>query len=557
MRSICSLLGIFIAICSTGQVEYISPLFGSAQHNPEVTITVRLDAETADQIDGLEFVIASTSADVVEHEVIRTSDPRTIILDPITNFEYGDFVAVFLRRCSMWNPLITQFTIREEPAPEFKELEEIIPMLRGGGMPGYSIDVNTSPTPWPIFFKNSGAIGDRYWGIIDNSGTPINTFQENDKGFDFKLNESGYLTMFDDVPEHWLVMDSSFNPIDTVTMGNGYITDNHEIIHMANGNSLIMAYDWQIIDMSAIVAGGDPAANVKGTILQEVDDAGNVLFEWRTWDHFQITDGNVDMTASSISYSHGNSIERDANGNLLVSFRNMDEITYIDGTTGDIIWRLGGQNNMFTITNDPDGFVRQHDARWVSPTNMTIYDNGELHSTPLAAAKEYLIDTLTWTADLVWRFDHPLGVASQRTGNVQRLSNGNTFINWGKRDDVSWPNWTEVNPFGGVVFEFRFTGGTSYNTYRAHRYEWSIPTEVDELPADRITMYPNPARDEYNIELDEEGTLEIFSIGGSLVMSGILRSGNNSIDISDLTLGIYTVVVTTDGSRSVNLLIVE
>ena len=39
-------------------------------------------------------------------------------------------------------------------------------------------------------------------------------------------------------------------------------------------------------------------------------------------------------------------------GIFLVSCRNLDEITKIHRTTGEIIWRWGGSQNDFIFTND-------------------------------------------------------------------------------------------------------------------------------------------------------------------------------------------------------------
>ena len=62
------------------------------------------------------------------------------------------------------------------------------------------------------------------------------------------------------------------------------------------------------------------------------DAAKNVVFEWRSWDHFDLTDmtfGGFALTDSVIDYVHGNSIEVDGEEGLLVSSRNLNEITKI------------------------------------------------------------------------------------------------------------------------------------------------------------------------------------------------------------------------------------
>ncbi|MBK6877833.1 MAG: hypothetical protein IPG99_15640 [Ignavibacteria bacterium] len=87
-------------------------------------------------------------------------------------------------------------------------------------------------------------------------------------------------------------MDSNYNVVDSFFTGNGYETDLHDLRLLSNGNALLMSYDVKIIDMSQIVPGGQKAAEVTGLIIQEVDPQRNVVFQWRSWDHFQITDAD-------------------------------------------------------------------------------------------------------------------------------------------------------------------------------------------------------------------------------------------------------------------------
>jgi len=95
-------------------------------------------------------------------------------------------------------------------------------------------------------------------------------------------------------------------------------------------------------------------------VIQEVDTYGTVYFQWRSWDHFLITDAtdDINLLAANIDYVHGNAFEFDLDGNLLISSRHLDEITKINYETGDVIYRFGllSKNNEFIINNDPIGF---------------------------------------------------------------------------------------------------------------------------------------------------------------------------------------------------------
>src|SRR4029078_10990761 len=111
--------------------------------------------------------------------------------------------------------------------------------------------------------------------------------------------------------------------------------DLHDLRVLQNGNALLMSYDVQVIDMSQIVQGGQKDAHVTGLIIQEIDRQKNVIFQWRSWDHFEITDADsVNLSLGMVDYAHGNSLEIDYDGHFIISSRNMSEITKINNITG-------------------------------------------------------------------------------------------------------------------------------------------------------------------------------------------------------------------------------
>lgn len=74
---------------------------------------------------------------------------------------------------------------------------------------------------------------------------------------------------------------------------------------------------------------------------------------------------------------HLNSICVDSSdNNLVVSFRNLDEIVKLNRQTGAIMWRLGGNNSDFVQTAD-ELFLRQHYPRFTDNGKTLIFvDNG-------------------------------------------------------------------------------------------------------------------------------------------------------------------------------------
>jgi Arylsulfotransferase (ASST)/FlgD Ig-like domain len=206
---------------------------------------------------------------------------------------------------------------------------------------------------------------------------------------------------------------------------------------------------------------------VIGLVIQEIDREKNVVFQWRSWDHFEITDAiGVPLGGRVVNYVHGNSIDVDRDGNLIVSARMMNRVTKISRSTGEILWTLGGKKNQFRFINDPVGFSRQHAARRLPDGNLTLFDNGNFRTPPYSRAVEYVLDEARFTARLVWEYRHVPDVFSQFAGYVQRLPTGNTVIGWG----TATPTVTEVTPGGEVVYELSFDPGIF--SYRAYRFEW-------------------------------------------------------------------------------------
>jgi hypothetical protein len=317
-----------------------------------------------------------------------------------------------------------------------------------------------------------------YIMIIDNNGTLVFAQKTIGGVYDFKPQPNGVLSYYDIAMDGFYILDADCNLIDSIRCLNGIETDIHELRILPNGNYLILGFDTHKVDMSQIVAGGRTSATIIGYVLQEIDKDKNVIFEWKTWDHLDITDSYTDLTQGTIDVAHGNSIDVDFDGNFLVSLRNTQEIVKINRVTGEIIWRLGGKKNQFEFINDTLGFSWQHAARRLPNGNIMLFDNGyrrEPSVMSFSRALEYKIDENNKTAALVWQYRNTPDIYSIGLGYSQRLPGGNTLIAWGGvggAGETGKPVLaiTEVTNSGKMVFELSFQ--QSYSTYRAYRYPW-------------------------------------------------------------------------------------
>ena len=351
--------------------------------------------------------------------------------------------------------------------------------LIGFGQANYNITVST-PNAWQanLFFQTGGMLI-KPVKIIDSNQTEIFSQNWGMKGWDFKVNYNNKLSYFDRASKGWFIMDSLQNEVDSVYAQNGYIADNHDFLALPNGNYVLFAYDEQPYAMDTVVTGGDPNAVVEGLIIQELDPNHNVIFEWKSWDHFHVTDNiYLNLTNASLPFIHANAIDIDFDGHFLVSCRHLDEITKIHRTTGEIIWRFGGSQNEFNFINDYP-FTHQHSIRSLGNNRYILFDNGNYSAqytgTNISRAVEYELDTNLMTATKVWEFVHPDSLYSPSISGVQRLPNGNTLIDFG---NLQWLNLgsivTEVDANNQIVFQLEYDNGG--NLYRAQKFDWFFYT---------------------------------------------------------------------------------
>lgn len=326
-----------------------------------------------------------------------------------------------------------------------------------------------------------------YIMILDAYGTPIFYKKLYGANYDFKKQDNGLLTFYDGHRSKFKILDNNYNLIDSVRGGYGYKTDFHELLIDENGHYLYFCYDKQKVDMSQIVAGGNPEATVHGLILQERDENQEIIFQWRSWDYYSITDAAdaVDLTQASIDYVHGNSISIDHDNNLVISLRNCNQVIKIDRRTGDFIYRMGGKHNQFTFINENYEFDWQHDARILPNGNLTIYDNGGKRTPKFTRGIEYAIDEVNKTAELVWEYNPSPSVYAGSMCNLQTLPDGNRLMSW-----AGWGGrgFSEISEDGTMINDYDIEDAG--RLYRVFKDSWETnfltasPTNIVFQPGD-------------------------------------------------------------------------
>jgi hypothetical protein len=230
----------------------------------------------------------------------------------------------------------------------------------------------------------------------------------------------------------------------------------HDLLLLADGSYWIMCDDTRTMDLTAV--GGNANALVTGTTIQHVDAAGALLFEWDPFDHFQITDANPSVYQNSVAvnWTHGNSFDFDTDGNLIVSFRSLDEITKIDVQSGTVIWRMGGLRNEFTFDGLPgSGFSRQHNVRVIGPGRFIILDN--LGGNTESRYERYVVDAGAHTATLEQSYVATPSVLTAIGGSVQAVEPDLYLVSFGTQGvvdlfDASGSKLWSITSNPGYVF---------------------------------------------------------------------------------------------------------
>lgn len=258
----------------------------------------------------------------------------------------------------------------------------------------------------------------------------------------------------------WPMVDQHYATVATVRAGNGYQADLHDIAVTPAGTAYLIIYNPVIKDLTSI--GGPRDALVLEVVVQEVDIvSGAVLFEWHSFDHVPLTDSFIPPTAF-FDYMHGNSLDVDTDGNLLLGARNTSTVYKIDRSSGAVLWQLGGKHNQFRFVNDPaGGFNFQHDARRASDGTLSLFDNGNFHQPPYSRAVRYALDLANHTATLIQQIRHSPDLFAPTQGRNQELPGGHRFVSWGGLGVA-----TEYTATGSAVFEAAFSDTGSYRMVR-------------------------------------------------------------------------------------------
>jgi hypothetical protein len=288
------------------------------------------------------------------------------------------------------------------------------------------------------------------------------------------------------------IYNTAYQRAATVSAGNGYQADLHEMQITPQGSAFITAYTLVDADLSSV--GGSREGILQDALLQEIDiPTGLVMFEWHAYGHVELADSYARPSTYNPGqpwdFFHVNSISLDpsGDGNFIVSSRNTWTAYEINHITGAVLWRLGGKRSSFKM-GPGTGTAYQHDVVWQPDGTLTIFDNGAV---PKAHSQSRVIreriDFVHKKVTLVSRFVRAPALLAGSQGDDQVLASGNSFVGWGED-----PYFTEFSPTGQMLFDAHIPAPGQ--TYRVYRFPWSAvpasgPSVAVSAKGGKATIY--------------------------------------------------------------------
>ncbi len=233
----------------------------------------------------------------------------------------------------------------------------------------------------------------------------------------------------------------------------GYDEFHHDVTFTDAGTFIAMATE--IKQMETTWA--DRKVGVKGEVLVEINDKGEVIWEWNSFDHLDTNrlplKQEVQKKNSVYDWLHANSVQYYApDDSLVVSFRHQSWVIKIDHQTGEVLWKLGRDGDFELVNRNSDTkvawFSAQHAPELHSDGTILIYDNGNERGWTnelFSRAVIYQLDDEKMEARQIWQYQ--TDYYTDFVGDVDLLENGNILVTaGGQRNSPGPAQIIEVTP---------------------------------------------------------------------------------------------------------------
>eukprot|EP00745_Piridium_sociabile_P038143 TRINITY_DN69627_c1_g1_i1.p1 TRINITY_DN69627_c1_g1~~TRINITY_DN69627_c1_g1_i1.p1 ORF type:complete len:685 (-),score=80.27 TRINITY_DN69627_c1_g1_i1:223-2277(-) len=354
----------------------------------------------------------------------------------------------------------------------------------------------------------------------------------------------------------------TYQTVAKVMPPHGYDMDGHDLAINKNGNVMMLHRDLQSVKV------GKKWIRLAVAIVTEQDRMGNVVFEWRMWDHLTPQE-IVDLSIKSpwerddSDLVHPNAIYWTPSGDHVYSFRHFG-IAVVNRRTGDIIKKIGGKWGEYDYpANETRPFQMQHDTQILEDGTLIMMDNNNYAAPYNGRMVEYSLDDEKMKILKTWEFTNERygkKIYTVGNGSVQRLYNNNRGICWGglglnnRMQSGSNPVWTEVTPKGEKVLELFLEDGS--NSQQA--YKMPLESLSDAIPYWPVTaLLHQPTMKLLNIHFSWNGATVVKSwrvLSGNKELARISKTKfEDYLDVSDGLVKCISLTVVALDKKSVEL----
>ena len=291
---------------------------------------------------------------------------------------------------------------------------------------------------------------------------------------------------------------------------SGAKIDTHDFLVTPGGDYLFNGRERNARDLSGrtdlLDSNGQPFGTVSlfDSVLEVTSPGGGGKFYWNSWNHLHIPDCRLREFPGQ--YAHLNAFQL-VDGDIVASLRGCAQVVRIDGTTGDIEWKLGGSDDtegtdteyLGITVGDGDErepeFCGQHHVTLTDWDSVVMFDNGVFcggarKAKPVfSRAVSYDISSGT-NAVLEHEVKQPDGHGySDIAGSVSVLREDRWLVAWGRPKQVNasdhdaYASIVEVDPATGTTYlriHMSKSGklAWSYRVYRVPESAIQIPLEL-------------------------------------------------------------------------------
>ncbi len=214
-------------------------------------------------------------------------------------------------------------------------------------------------------------------------------------------------------------------------------------------------------------------------------------------------------------------------------------------------------NNGSNWTNISNGFVGINDVNCLAASDIYIIAGLNDFNPPVITSNDY---GTTWKVGSNGLFGHTVNTLRTIGNSVFAGLNDGVFYTNNNGDD--WIDMCQGLPANSVISIGRddsciYAGVSGNGIWKRPISDFGIDfveIYITDLPTDP-KIFPNPASEILFLETDENVTVEIINMQGQIVETLLLTGKTNTVDISGLKRGVYSLRIKTESGITVRKLI--